>query len=156
MGNSSRVLRVVVCGPQAHTLLFLLVYAVILILPYTKWRDRLPAKPSFYRYIVVLVVINLLAALGACEHHRAGQETFHQPLPKLHVQHCAAGWMHLADPALSHAGAILLGSGVEAGYCVYGLASFLYYSIYPPVCAPHVSTTLAEMRGVPECTFCPF
>ncbi|CAL5227660.1 g10667 [Coccomyxa viridis] len=77
----------------AHTLLFLLVYALILILPYTKWRDRLPAKPSFYRYIVVLVVVNVLAALGA----------------------------------------ILLGSKIEAGYCVYGLASFLYYSIYPPL-----------------------
>ena len=50
---------------QAHTFLFLLVYALILILPYTKWRDRLPAKPSFYRYIVVLVGVNLLAALGA-------------------------------------------------------------------------------------------
>lgn len=30
-------------------------------------------------------------------------------------------------------GAILLGSGVIGGYCVYGLASFLYYAIYPPV-----------------------
>lgn len=53
-------------GLQAHTLLFLVVYALILILPYTKWRDRLPAKPSFYRYIIVLFVLNLLAALGAC------------------------------------------------------------------------------------------
>jgi hypothetical protein len=49
---------------QAHTLLFLLVYALILILPHTKWRDRLPAKPSFYRYILVLFILNLLAALG--------------------------------------------------------------------------------------------
>ena len=31
------------------------------------------------------------------------------------------------------AGAILLGSGVVGGYCIYGLASFLYYAIYPPV-----------------------
>ena len=52
------------CCAQAHTLLFLVVYALILILPYTKWRDRLPAKPSFYRYIVVLFTVNLLAALG--------------------------------------------------------------------------------------------
>jgi hypothetical protein len=50
---------------QAHTLLFLVVYALILALPYTKWRDRLPAKPSFYRYIIVLFGMNLLAALGA-------------------------------------------------------------------------------------------
>ena len=42
----------------------MVVYALILILPYTKWRDRLPAKPSFYRYIVVLFTVNLLAALG--------------------------------------------------------------------------------------------
>ncbi|CAK0752156.1 hypothetical protein CVIRNUC_002124 [Coccomyxa viridis] len=77
----------------AHTLLFMVVYALILILPYTKWRDRLPAKPSFYRYIVVLFTVNLLAALGA----------------------------------------ILLGCEIGAGYCVYGLASFLYYSIYPPL-----------------------
>ena len=26
-----------------------------------------------------------------------------------------------------------MGSEVGAGYCVYGLANFLYYSIYPPV-----------------------
>ena len=52
------------CCTQAHTLLFMVVYALILILPYTKWRDRLPAKPSFYRYIVVLFTVNLLAALG--------------------------------------------------------------------------------------------
>ena len=30
-------------------------------------------------------------------------------------------------------GAVLLGAGVLGGYCVYGLASFLYYAIYPPV-----------------------
>lgn len=49
---------------QAHTVLFLLVYALILILPNTKWRDRLPAKPSFYRYILVLFALNVLAGLG--------------------------------------------------------------------------------------------
>ncbi len=50
---------------QAHTLLFLGVYAGILALPHTKWRDRLPAKPSFYRYVLVLFALNLLAGLGA-------------------------------------------------------------------------------------------
>jgi hypothetical protein len=50
---------------QAHTLAFLAVYAGILALPHTKWRDRLPAKPSFYRYILVLFGLNLLASLGA-------------------------------------------------------------------------------------------
>lgn len=52
------------CLLQAHTVLFLLVYALILILPNTKWRDRLPAKPSFYRYILVLFALNVLAGLG--------------------------------------------------------------------------------------------
>ena len=40
-------------------------YAGILALPHTKWRDRLPAKPSFYRYIAVLFALNALAGLGA-------------------------------------------------------------------------------------------
>ena len=39
------------------------------------------------------------------------------------------------------AGAILLGSGVVGGYCVYGLASFLYYAIYPPVRIPRPCCT---------------
>lgn len=30
-------------------------------------------------------------------------------------------------------GAILLGSNVESGYCVYGMASYLYQSFYPPL-----------------------
>ncbi|KAK9817983.1 hypothetical protein WJX72_005332 [[Myrmecia] bisecta] len=77
----------------AHTLVFLLVYTGILILPHTKWRDRLPAKPSFYRYVLILFVLNLVAALGT----------------------------------------ILLASHVAGGYCIYGLAAFLYYAIYPPL-----------------------
>lgn len=38
----------------------------------------------------------------------------------------------------AYAGSILLGSGIGAGYCVYGLASFLYYDIYPPVSTLHL------------------
>lgn len=30
-------------------------------------------------------------------------------------------------------GAVLIGSHVRWGYCVYGAASFTYYSCYPPV-----------------------
>jgi len=44
-----------------------MVYALILILPNTKWRDRLPAKPSFYRYIFVLFILNVLAGLGTLQ-----------------------------------------------------------------------------------------
>ncbi|CAL8462360.1 g1893 [Coccomyxa elongata] len=91
----------------AHTVLFLMVYALILILPNTKWRDRLPAKPSFYRYILVLFGLNVLAGLGS----------------------------------------ILLGSVVVGGYCVYGLATFLYYAIYPPLL---YLTFLSEFFGSNE------
>ncbi|KAK9808438.1 hypothetical protein WJX73_005892 [Symbiochloris irregularis] len=50
-----------------HNLLFLSVYGGILVLPYTSWRDRLPAKPSFYRYVLVLFVLNAVAAIGALQ-----------------------------------------------------------------------------------------
>ena len=40
-----------------------------------------------------------------------------------------------------------MGSKVEAGYCVYGLASFLYYSIYPPVRASHQCSVLFSSSG---------
>ncbi len=48
-----------------HNLFFLVVYAGILVLPYTKWRDRLPAKRSFYRYAALLALVNFLGFLGA-------------------------------------------------------------------------------------------
>mmetsp|Transcript_15989 Transcript_15989/g.44611 ORF Transcript_15989/g.44611 Transcript_15989/m.44611 type:complete len:304 (-) Transcript_15989:306-1217(-) len=76
-----------------HNLVFLLVYCGILVLPYTKWRDRLPAKPSFYRYVAVLAMMYFLGFLGA----------------------------------------LLLASKVKNGYCVYGVASYLYQSFYPPL-----------------------
>lgn len=47
-----------------HNFVFLVVYVGILVLPYTKWRDRLPAKPSFYRYVALLAMMNLLGFLG--------------------------------------------------------------------------------------------
>lgn len=49
----------------AHSMVFLLIYIGILILPHSKWRERLPAKPSFYRYIFILLVFNLCAVLGS-------------------------------------------------------------------------------------------
>ncbi|OAE33163.1 hypothetical protein AXG93_4773s1360 [Marchantia polymorpha subsp. ruderalis] len=48
-----------------HTLLFIGVYLLILILPYTKWRDHLPARPSFYRYVFILFVLNSITGLGS-------------------------------------------------------------------------------------------
>lgn len=76
-----------------HHLAFLLVYLLILVVPYTQWRDLLPAKPSFYRYVAALFLLSLTAVLGS----------------------------------------IFIGSHVTAGYCVYGVASFLYYAAYPPL-----------------------
>jgi len=76
-----------------HHLAFLLVYLLILVVPYTQWRDLLPAKPSFYRYVAALFILSLTAVLGS----------------------------------------IFIGSHVAAGYCVYGVASFLYYAAYPPL-----------------------
>jgi len=76
-----------------HSLCFLIVYCGILVLPYTKWRDCLPAKLSFYRYVAVLAMLNLISCLGA----------------------------------------LLLTCGVVNGYCVYGVASYVYQSFYPPL-----------------------
>lgn len=47
-----------------RSLLFVGAYLFILILPHTKWRDRLPARPAFYRYIAILFIFNVLAAFG--------------------------------------------------------------------------------------------
>jgi hypothetical protein len=48
-----------------QNLFFAAVYAVILTLPYTGWRDRLPARPSFYRYVMILFILNGLDGLGS-------------------------------------------------------------------------------------------
>lgn len=78
---------------MCHALCFLAMYLALLILPHTKWRDRLPARPSFYRYVFILFLYNLARFLGA----------------------------------------ILIGCHVLAGYCVYGVATFLYFALYPPL-----------------------
>ena len=43
----------------AHHATFSVVYFGIIVLPYTPWRDRLPARPSFYRYVGFLFAINM-------------------------------------------------------------------------------------------------
>uniref|UniRef100_A0A0D6QX44 Transmembrane protein adipocyte-associated 1 n=1 Tax=Araucaria cunninghamii TaxID=56994 RepID=A0A0D6QX44_ARACU len=47
-----------------HNLLLVAVYGSILYLPHTKWRNRLPAKPTFYNYIRVMFLLNTTSALG--------------------------------------------------------------------------------------------
>ncbi|KAG8181593.1 hypothetical protein JTE90_013555 [Oedothorax gibbosus] len=49
------------------SILFSLVYLVVLILPWTRLRDRLalPSKPSFYWYILFLDFLNISQAVGS-------------------------------------------------------------------------------------------
>ncbi|XP_010259672.1 PREDICTED: transmembrane protein adipocyte-associated 1-like isoform X2 [Nelumbo nucifera] len=48
-----------------HKLLLTTVYGVIFFMYHTKWRERLPARPAFYNYISVMLLLNALA-LFAC------------------------------------------------------------------------------------------
>ncbi|KAM7476954.1 hypothetical protein LguiB_024197 [Lonicera macranthoides] len=56
-----------------HKLLLTAVYGFILCMYNSKWRERLPAKPAFYKYIIVMFCLNTIA-LFACvlTGHRAG------------------------------------------------------------------------------------
>ncbi|GFT68503.1 transmembrane protein adipocyte-associated 1 [Nephila pilipes] len=49
------------------SIVFSLVYLIVLILPWTKLRDRLalPSKPSFYWYILFLDLLNIFQAIGS-------------------------------------------------------------------------------------------
>jgi hypothetical protein len=44
--------------------LFIIVYGIILILPYTKLRSRVPERKSFYFYIVFLTLNNIIILVG--------------------------------------------------------------------------------------------
>jgi len=46
------------------SLVFMVVYGIILILPHTSLKDRFPARPSFYRYVSFLFTLNALKGLG--------------------------------------------------------------------------------------------
>mmetsp|Transcript_12567 Transcript_12567/g.41426 ORF Transcript_12567/g.41426 Transcript_12567/m.41426 type:complete len:296 (-) Transcript_12567:94-981(-) len=48
-----------------HTGLFTVGYLCVVLLPFTRWRDRLPARPSFYRYVAILLALNFAAFIGA-------------------------------------------------------------------------------------------
>lgn len=50
-------------------------------------------------------------------------------------------------------GSILLGSGVAGGYCVYGLATFLYYAIYPPVSPACFHHVLLAVYPMTKCSY---
>jgi len=46
------------------SLLFTVLYFIILLLPRTSMKDKLPARPSFYRYVGFLFALNLIKAIG--------------------------------------------------------------------------------------------
>ncbi|KAK1316457.1 hypothetical protein QJS10_CPA05g00927 [Acorus calamus] len=48
-----------------HKLVLTVVYGLILSMYHTKWREKLPARPAFYQYIIVMFSLNALA-LFAC------------------------------------------------------------------------------------------
>ncbi|KAF2298565.1 hypothetical protein GH714_024134 [Hevea brasiliensis] len=48
-----------------HRLVLTAVYGFILFMYHSKWRERLPARPAFYKYIVIMFTLNALA-LFAC------------------------------------------------------------------------------------------
>ena len=49
----------------ANSLLFMLVYAGLLLLPLTRWRDLLPSKDMFHYYVRLLFAVNLVRGLRA-------------------------------------------------------------------------------------------
>ncbi|KAL3513069.1 hypothetical protein ACH5RR_025786 [Cinchona calisaya] len=49
----------------AYKLLLSAVYGYILFVHYSKWKDKLPPKPAFYNYAIVLFIFNAIA-LCAC------------------------------------------------------------------------------------------
>lgn len=48
-----------------YKLLLTAVYGYILLVHYSKWRDKLPPKPAFYNYVIAMFVLNAIA-LCAC------------------------------------------------------------------------------------------
>ncbi|CAA6653522.1 unnamed protein product [Spirodela intermedia] len=48
-----------------HKLLLTAVYGIIVFMHHSKWKERLPARPMFYKYIVYMFLLNA-AALFAC------------------------------------------------------------------------------------------
>ncbi|GKV05524.1 hypothetical protein SLEP1_g17525 [Rubroshorea leprosula] len=47
-----------------HRLVLTAVYGVILFMYHSKWRERLPARPAFYRYVCIMFIMNALALLA--------------------------------------------------------------------------------------------
>ncbi|XP_022738564.1 uncharacterized protein LOC111291198 isoform X2 [Durio zibethinus] len=48
-----------------HKLLLTAVYGFILLVHFSKWREKLPPRPAFYNYVAIMFVVNAIA-LFAC------------------------------------------------------------------------------------------
>ena len=99
-------------------------------------QDRLPAKPSFYRYVLVLCALNVVAALGAPQPARLPGPALLRAEPQ-DLMPCGAG-------------ALMLGARVELGYCVYGVAHWAYFALLPLV--RHQCGVLLRLLAVPAAT----
>jgi Predicted membrane protein len=49
-----------------HAMVFAAAYLVMLVLPFTKWRDLLPSKDTFHYYVRILFTVNLVRCLPQC------------------------------------------------------------------------------------------
>ncbi|XP_031278038.1 protein CANDIDATE G-PROTEIN COUPLED RECEPTOR 2-like [Pistacia vera] len=47
-----------------HNLLLTAVYGFILFVHFSKWREKLPSRPAFYHYIVVMFFVSAVALFG--------------------------------------------------------------------------------------------
>ncbi|KAI4364590.1 hypothetical protein MLD38_020662 [Melastoma candidum] len=47
-----------------HRMVLTGVYAVILVMYHSKWKERLPARPAYHRYIIVMLAMNALVLLS--------------------------------------------------------------------------------------------
>uniref|UniRef100_A0A2P2ITH5 Transmembrane protein adipocyte-associated 1 homolog n=1 Tax=Rhizophora mucronata TaxID=61149 RepID=A0A2P2ITH5_RHIMU len=47
-----------------HRLALTAVYGLILFMYHSRWRERLPARPAFYKYIAVMFILNALSLFG--------------------------------------------------------------------------------------------
>ncbi|PKI67896.1 hypothetical protein CRG98_011492 [Punica granatum] len=47
-----------------HRLVLTAVYGCILFMYHSRWRERLPARPAFYKYVIIMFIMNALAVFA--------------------------------------------------------------------------------------------
>ncbi|XP_011023490.1 PREDICTED: transmembrane protein adipocyte-associated 1-like [Populus euphratica] len=48
-----------------HRLVLTAIYGLIMFMYHSKWRERLPARPAFYKYIVIMFILNALSLFAS-------------------------------------------------------------------------------------------